>query len=79
MDKVIEIANRAVADYGFRQAVLYGAEDIARRWDLTQDERVVLEGPVLERLGTLPIPVQPEDISGEQAKIEGLIRAAAQP
>ena len=39
MDKVIEIANRAVADYGFRQAVLYGVDDIARRWDLTVDER----------------------------------------
>ena len=57
MDKVIEIANRAVADYGFRQAVLYGADDIARRWELTVDERSVLEGPVLERLGALPIPV----------------------
>ena len=77
MDKVIEIANRAVADYGFRQAVLYGAEDIARRWDLTQAERFVLEGPVLERLGVLPIPVQPEHIPGEQAQIADLIRSAA--
>ena len=40
MDKVIEIANRAVADYGFRQAVLYGAGEIARRWELTQAGRV---------------------------------------
>ena len=78
MDKVIEIANRAVADYGFRQAVLYGADEIARRWELTQDERSVLEGPVLERLGALPIPVQPEHIPGEQAQIADLIRSAAQ-
>ena len=77
MDKVIEIANRAVADYGFRQAVLYGADEIARRWELTVDERSVLEGPVLERLEALPIPVQPEDIPGEQAHIAGLIRSAA--
>ncbi len=79
MDKVIEIANRAVADYGFRQAVLYGADEIARRWELTQDERSVLEGPVLERLGALPILVQPEHIPGEQAQIADLIRSAAQP
>ncbi len=79
MEKVIEIANRAVADYGFRQAVLYGADDIARRWELTRDERAVLEGPVLERLGALPVPVQHEDIPGEQDHIAGLIRSAARP
>ena len=79
MDKVIEIANRAVADYGFRQAVLYGADEIARRWELTQDERTVLEGPVLERLAALPVPVQPEHIPGEQAQIADLIRSAARP
>ena len=38
MEKVIEITNRAVADYGFRLAVLYGSEDIARRWDLSEPE-----------------------------------------
>ena len=37
MEKLIDIANRAVADYGFRQAVLYGAADIARRWELTEE------------------------------------------
>ena len=39
MDKVIEITNRAVADYGFRQAVLYGSADIAHRWGLTGPEQ----------------------------------------
>ena len=76
MDKLIEIADRAVADYGFRQAVLYGADDVARRWDLSEQERSVLEGPVLARLGALPIPVQPSDIPEEQARLAELIRGA---
>ena len=77
MDKLIEIADRAVADYGFRQAVLYGAGDIALRWELTDQERAVLEGAVLQRLGALPVPVQPQDVPGEQSRLAELIRAAA--
>ena len=77
MEKVIEIANRAVVDYGFRQAVLYGAEDIAQRWELSSEERKVLDGTVLDLLGALPIPVEPADIPGEQARITEQIRVAA--
>ena len=77
MDKVIEIADRAVADYGFRQAVLYGADDISRRWELSDQERSVLEGTLIQQLSALPIPVQPADIPGEQARLADLIREAA--
>ena len=77
MDKLIEIADRAVADYGFRQAVLYGAGDIACRWELSDQERAVLEGAVLQQLGALPVPVQPQDVPGEQSRLAELIRAAA--
>ena len=77
MDKLIEIANRAVADYGFRQAVLYGAEDIGRRAGFDKDEQAVLENTVLELLAALPIPVQPEDIPDEQSRMSSAIRAAA--
>ena len=78
MDKLIEVVNRAVADYGFRQAVLYGVEDIGRRAGFTQKEQAILEGTVLDLLAALPIPVQPADIPGEQAKLAGAIRAAAE-
>ena len=74
MDKLIDIASRAVADYGFRQAVLYGAADIARRWSLTEEEAVLLSGPVMDELSAMPIPVQPEDIPAEQARVTELIR-----
>ena len=74
MDKLIDIIDRAVADYGFRQAVLYGAQDVARRWVLSEQERSVLEGPVLEMLAALPIPVEPDDVPAEQARLAQAIR-----
>ena len=77
MEKVIEISDRAVADYGFRQAVLYGADDVGQRWGLSDQERSVLEGIVVEALSALPIPVQPAEIPGEQARLAELIRQAA--
>ena len=74
MDKLIDIVNRAIADYGFRQAVLYGAPDIARKWELTEEEAALLSGAVLSELTALPIPVQPADIPAEQARVSEVIR-----
>ena len=74
MNKLIDIANRAIADYGFRQAVLYGAVDIARKWELTEKEATLLSGAVLSELTALPIPVQPADIPAEQARVSEVIR-----
>ena len=74
MDKLIDIANRAIADYGFRQAVLYGAADIARKWELTEEETALLSGAVFSELTALPIPVQPADIPAEQARVSAVIR-----
>ena len=77
MDKLIDIAGRAVADYGFRQAVLYGANDVARRWELSEREHAVLESTVLGELAVLPIPVEPADVPAEQQRLANVIRAAA--
>lgn len=77
MDRLIELANRAVADYGFRQAVLYGSEDVSRRWELSEQEQAILGWRVLELLAILPVPVEPDDIPGEQARIAAAIRTAA--
>jgi len=74
MDKLIDIVNRAVADYGFRQAVLYGSAEIARRWLLTDAEAAILSGAVLSELSALPIPVQPADIPAQQARISDIAR-----
>ena len=77
MDKVIEISNRAVADYGFRLAVLYGAADIAQRWELSEGQRALLETTALELLAALPNPVEPDRIAAEQERVAAAIRAAA--
>ena len=76
MDKLIDIANRAVADYGFRQSVLYGSADVARMSGLSESEEAILQGSVLEWLAALPVPVQPQDIPAEQARLENHIRNA---
>jgi len=77
METLINIANRAVADYGFRQTVLYGAEDIAQRAGFSTQEQEILVGTVLEFLAALPIPVQPANILGEQQRMESAIKLAA--
>ncbi len=77
MEKLIDIAKRAVADYGFRQSVMYGTEDIAQRAGFSQQEQDILAGTVLEFLAALPIPVQPEDLPDEIQRLEEAIKAAA--
>ena len=74
MEKIIDIANRAIADYGFRQAVIYGVADISAKWSLTDAAAALLSGPGVLALSALPIPVQPSDIPSEQARIEEIIR-----
>ena len=76
VDKLIEITNRAVADYGFRQAVLYGSADVAIKSGLSDREAAILKETVLELLAALPVPVQPQDIPAEQARLENHIRLA---
>ena len=76
LDKLIDITNRAVADYGFRQAVLYGSADVAIKSGLSDREAAILKETVLELLAALPVPVQPQDIPAEQARLENHIRLA---
>ena len=76
VDKLIDITNRAVADYGFRQAVLYGSADVGIKSGLSDREAAILKESVLELLAALPVPVQPQDIPTEQARLENHIRRA---
>jgi hypothetical protein len=76
VDKLIDITNRAVADYGFRLAVLYGSADVAIKSGLSDREAAILKETVLELLAALPVPVQPQDIPTEQARLENHIRLA---
>ena len=76
MEKLIEITNKAVADYGFRQIVQWSPEDIVAQWQLSTREAELLIGVIKDELDRLPIPVEPPDVPHEQERVAGLIRQA---
>ena len=76
MEKLIEITNKAVADYGFRQIVQWSPEDIVAQWQLSTREVELLTGIVKDELDRLPIPVEPSDVPQEQERVAGVIRQA---
>ena len=76
MGALNEIANRSIADYGFRQVALWSPEDVAIQWALSPDEARVLQGALHEALEALPIPVEPRDIPAQEERIAALIANA---
>ena len=74
MEKLIEIANRAAADYGFRQIVQWSPDDIVNEWGLSEREADVLKGPLKNALDELPVPVEPEELPREQERLAEIIR-----
>ncbi len=76
MEKLIEITNKAVADYGFRQIVQWSPEDIVAQWQLSTREAELLSGVIKDEMDRLPIPVEPTDVPGEQDRLAGVIRQA---
>ena len=76
MEKLIEIANKAVADYGFRQIVQWSPDDIVAQWQLSAREAKLLTGVIKDELDRLPIPVEPPDVPQEQERVAALIRRA---
>ena len=76
MEKLIEITNKAVADYGFRQIVQWSPDDVVAQWQLSTREAELLTGVIKDELDRLPIPVEPPDVPHEQERVAGLIRRA---
>ncbi len=76
MEKLIEITNKAVADYGFRQIVQWSPKDIVAQWQLSTREAEILTGVIKDELDRLPVPVEPKDVPGEQERLAGVIRQA---
>ncbi len=76
MEKLIEITNKAVADYGFRQIVQWSPEDIVAQWQLSTRETDILTRVIKDELDRLPIPVEPSDVPQEQERVAGIIRQA---
>jgi len=74
VEKLIEIANRAAADYGFRQIVQWSPDDIVNEWGLSEREADVLKGPLKNALDELPVPVEPKELPREQERLAEIIR-----
>ena len=77
MEKLIEISNKAVADYGFRQIVQWSPDDIVAQWQLSAREAELLTGVIKDELDRLPIPVEPPQVPQEQERVAGIIRRAS--
>ena len=54
MEALVEIASKAIADYGFRQVVLWSPEDVLALWGLSESEAQVLQGPMRRALESMP-------------------------
>ena len=76
MDALVEIAGKAIADYGFRQIALWSPDDIVAEWGLSPAEADVLHGPLHRALGALPVPVEPADVPGETERLAAIIEDA---
>lgn len=67
-----EIIDRAVVDYGFRLAVMWGVDDVVAGSDLAAEEARALRRVVLPELRRLPNPVEPSDHAAVKERIAGL-------
>ena len=74
MDKLKEIAKRAVEDYGFRQIAQWSPDDLVEQWDLSPDEAQVLKGPLKDEIDRLPVPVEPTDYEAVEGRLNSLIQ-----
>lgn len=76
MSALREISDRAVADFGFRQAVMWNPDDVAERWNLSDKEKEVLNDVLGPELEALPNPVEPDDVPTQQTLVGGIIENA---
>ncbi|PZC48519.1 MAG: hypothetical protein DK304_001389 [Chloroflexi bacterium] len=67
-----DIIDKAVADYGFRLAVMHGVDDVIAASDLSDAEATALRGKIVPELKTLPDPVEPADRPSVQSKLADL-------
>jgi hypothetical protein len=73
MEPLKEIIDKAIANYGFRQVVMWSPDDIIDQWGLSDQETRVLQDILIEELEALPVPVEPENVAAEIERLEGLI------
>ena len=67
------IIDQAVADYGFRLAVMWGTDDVVAGSELTAEEAQALREVVAPELKLLPDPVEPADHASVQERLANLV------
>ena len=69
------LAEKAVADYGFRQALLWGTDEVLASWELSPGEAAAVRGRLLAEIEALPVPVEPSERPGTLARLLELLDA----
>ncbi len=72
-----QLVEHAIADYGFRQALLWGTDDVLASAGLDAAESVELRERLLPEIEGLPVPVEPEARPTELARLLALLDARA--
>ncbi len=67
------LIDRAVEDYGFRLALMWGVDDVVAASGLTDTEAEALKFRIVPELKQLPDPVEPADQPAVQARLLGLV------
>ncbi len=71
------LIEHAIADYGFRQALLWGTDDVLATAGLDAAEAAVLRDRLLTEIEALPVPVEPAARPTELARLLALFDAGA--
>ena len=75
METLRELIEDAVADYGFRLAVMWGPDDVIAMSSLSEAEASVLRSVVVPELKRLPDPVEPADRESVDRRLVELAEA----
>jgi len=76
MEKLTQIVNKAIEDYGFRQTAMWSPDDVSSMWKLNAKEAKVMKAVVAPALEKLPVPVEPKNYAGEKKRFQGIIKKA---
>jgi hypothetical protein len=71
-----QLVEHAIADYGFRQALLWGTDDVLASAGLDAAEGAALRERLLTEIEGLPVPVEPAERPAQLARLLALLDGA---
>lgn len=63
------LVEKAIADYGFRQALLWGTDEVLAAWELPAAEAAAVRSRLLPAVEALPVPVEPAERPAALARL----------